>query len=321
MITPNPLTPFLDQLGFLVLDGGLATELEARGYDLADELWSARLLVDAPEAIRQVHLDYLAAGADCLITASYQATIPGFMKRGYSEALARDLLVKSVTLALDARVEFWAVPTNRVGRLKPLVAASIGPYGAALADGSEYTGVYDLDEADLLEFHRERWQILARTPADLLACETIPSYPETRALLRLLLETPGRMAWFSFTCRNEREISDGRPIRECAQLLDLHEQVAAIGINCTAPNLIPGLIREVRAVTAKPIIVYPNSGETYDVEAKRWRGIATSIDFAAASQDWCGAGASLIGGCCRTGPEHIRQIRAQLAGRTRQATS
>jgi len=295
-----------------MLDGGLATELENRGHDLDDILWSARLLVDDPAAIRQVHQDYLAAGADCLITASYQGTISGFMQRGLGEAQAEGLLNLAVQLALDARDEFWAKHDNRPGRIQPIVAASIGPYGAALADGSEYTGFYDLDEEGLGLFHRRRFQLLAETGADILACETIPSYSETRALISLLQEIPDRFAWFSFSCRDDKRISDGTPLAICAEMIDGIDQIAAVGINCTAPGLIPGLIGEIKLVSDKPIIVYPNSGEEYNGTSRRWLGSSDSDEFAQASLKWRAAGATMIGGCCRTGPDHIRQMRTLL---------
>jgi len=182
------LKPLLDRFEVILLDGGLATELEARGFDLDDDLWSARLLLEKPEAIRRVHLDYLQAGADCVVTSSYQATIEGFEKKGIGKRKAVDVLRRSVQLAQSARDEFWGNPANRSGRVRPLVAASVGPYGAYLADGSEYTGDYDLDEDGLVKFHRERWDVLATSGADLLACETIPSLPEALALGRLLRE-------------------------------------------------------------------------------------------------------------------------------------
>lgn len=310
----NPLTPFLEEQGYLIIDGGLATELEARGYDLNDALWSARLLADEPEAIRQVHLDYLRAGADVIITASYQATIPAFKARGMTEAEAIALIRRAVTLAREARDEFWAVAANREGRLRPLVAASVGPYGAYLADGSEYSGTYGLTEAELVAFHRQRWQILVESGPDLLACETIPSATEARALARLLPETPEMVAWFSFTGRNEREISDGTPFAKVVRELDPVAQVAAIGINCTPPRFVPGLVTEARAETEKPIVVYPNSGERYDAERKIWLGLSVPDKFAAQSVQWRAAGANLIGGCCRTGPAHIREVREEIGG-------
>lgn len=298
----------------MVLDGGLASELEARGCDLSDALWSARLLMDDPEQIRQVHLAYYQAGADCVITASYQASVAGFMAKGLSEEEAAAKLRLSAQLGLDARQEFWATEANRIGRLRPLVAASVGPYGAFLADGSEYTGDYDLDEEGLFAWHRRRWHILAESGVDLLACETLPSISEARALQRLLAESPEMPAWFSFSCRDGLHISDGTPITACGKLLAQEDQVVAIGINCTAPRFIPSLISQLRGVTQKPIVVYPNSGETYDVENKRWLGLSDAPSFGSHSFQWHQEGAALIGGCCRTGPAHIQQIAEQLRG-------
>lgn len=309
----NLLEPFIRQHGAFVLDGGLATHLEAKGYDLNDALWSARILLDAPDAIRDVHTDYLWAGADCIITASYQATLVGFQQRGLSEGEATVLLQRSVSLAKEARDQFWMHLLQKKGgdvlRQKPLVAASIGPYGAYLANGEEYTGDYDLDEAGLLDFHRRRWHILTAAAPDLLACETIPSLPEAKALKQLLVETPEMGAWFSFSCQNGRLISDGTPITTCAELLNDVEQVWAIGINCTAPRYIPDLIRELQRVTQKPIIVYPNSGEDYDPVEKVWLGESIPAEFGTYSREWRRLGAAAIGGCCRTTPAHIRQIR------------
>lgn len=304
----NPIQPFLDFQNALILDGGLATELEARGCDLSDKLWSARLLLDNPDLIRQVHLDYYWAGADCCISASYQATIAGFMGRGLSETEAVDLLRLSVRLVEEARNQFWSIPAHRTGRLRPIVAASVGPYGAALADGSEYTGDYDLDEDELVDWHRQRWHILAESGADILACETIPSHSESRALARLAAETPQMPVWVSFSCRDGKHINDGIPIADCAAHLDGVKQVVAVGINCTPPSYIPSLIREVRGVTQKPIVVYPNSGEVYDPVHKIWLGQSVPSEFGTFSREWRKEGAALIGGCCRTTPAHIRQV-------------
>lgn len=308
----NPLQPFIDFQGAVILDGALATELENRGYDIDDPLWSAKILLEAPEAIRQVHLDYLQAGADVLITASYQASFPGFAARGLSPAEATSLLERAIDLALEARDTFWADPANRQGRLKPLVAASIGPYGAYLANGAEYTGAYDLDEEGLYRWHRPRWEILAGSKADLLACETIPSFPETRALLNLLRETPGLSGWFSFTGRDGRHISDGTPLSRLADLLDSEPQVAGIGINCTPPQLIPELIEALTAATTKPLIIYPNSGESYDAATNSWSGVAFAEAYGTAAREWRKLGATCIGGCCRTTPAHIRAIADRL---------
>ncbi|MEU1720858.1 homocysteine S-methyltransferase [Actinomadura sp. ATCC 39365] len=284
----------------LVLDGGLSTHLESLGADLRDELWSARLLLEQPELIRRVHADYYAAGADVATTASYQATIPGFQRRGLDRSEAERLIRLSVELAGQARDE--------AGR--GLVAASVGPYGAYLANGAEYTGDYDLDEEGLLAWHRPRWEILAAAGADLLACETIPSYAEARALAGLLAATPEVKAWVSFSCRDAEHINDGTPIDRAAALFSGNPQVVAVGVNCTAPRHIPGLVA--RLSGGLPVVVYPNSGETWDAERRRWLGLSDPVEYGLAAKEWERAGASLIGGCCRTTPEHIRQIRAHL---------
>jgi homocysteine S-methyltransferase len=311
----NPLSPFLEYQGLLILDGGLATELEARGADLSDELWSARVLMEDPGQIREVHRDYLLAGADCIASASYQATIEGFVSRGMTERQAEALLVRSVTLARQARDDFWAQPGNRGRRLRPLVAASIGPYGAFLADGSEFRGDYDLSTAELERFHRRRWNILASCGADLLACETLPSRGEALALRGLLEQTPATVAWFSFSCRDSECISDGTAIEVVAEDLQDCPQIVALGINCTSPRFILDLVRALRRATDRPIVVYPNSGEGWDADARSW--IAAGRDALAldgAGQLWFHAGARLLGGCCRTGPAQISALRRRLLG-------
>ncbi|GAB3458680.1 homocysteine S-methyltransferase [Streptomonospora sediminis] len=302
----------------LVLDGGLATHLQDLGCDLSGGLWSARLLHDDPGLVRRAHRDYFAAGADVAVSAAYQASIPGFTARGLTRAQARGLISRSVELAAQARDEAGG----------GIVAAGVGPYGAALADGSEYTGDYGLDTgrsaasagsdtadtaagavAVLADWHRERWHLLAESGADLLACETIPSFAEARALVRLLAETPGVRAWFSFTCVDGEHISDGTPLAECAALLAGNPQVVAVGANCTAPRHITDLIGRIRGV---PAVVYPNSGASWDPRTREWSGGGDPADFGAAAREWQRAGARLIGGCCRTTPEHIRRVRAHL---------
>jgi homocysteine S-methyltransferase len=311
----NPLLPFLESQGLLILDGGLATELEARGADLSDELWSARVLMENPSLITEVHRDYLLAGADCIASASYQATIEGFVSRGMTDRQAQALLVRSVALARQARDEFWAQPGNRRRRLRPLVAASIGPYGAFLADGSEFRGDYDLSTADLEGFHRRRWHILASCGADLLACETLPSRREALALRTLLEQTPETVAWFSFSCRNGECISDGTAVEVVTEELQDCPQIVGLGVNCTSPRFILDLIRAFRRATDKPIVVYPNSGEGWDADARSWIGAgrdALSLD--GAGQLWFQTGARLLGGCCRTGPGQISALRRRLLG-------
>lgn len=294
----------------MVLDGGLATELEARGFDLEDPLWSARVLLEDPAAIQLLHGDYLAAGADCITSASYQATLEGLGREGFSRRRGEALLARSVDLAIAARDAFWGEPANRAGRLRPLVAASVGPYGAFLANGAEYTGDYDLDVAGLVAFHRRRLEVLAASGADLLACETIPSCLEARALCQLLDETQGPPAWLSFSCRDARRLSDGSDLGAVVAELEGCDRVIAIGVNCTAPGFLPGLIDRLAAASAKPIVVYPNSGEGYDAVGKTWSG-AGGLDVSAVG-DWLRRGARLIGGCCRVGPGEIQALRRCL---------
>jgi homocysteine S-methyltransferase len=304
----NPIASILDRFPALVIDGALATELEHRGFDLKDDLWSAKILLEKPEAIKQLHYDYFKAGADCAITASYQATIEGFMKRGLDEESAIDLIKKSVRLAIEARDEFWADEENRAGRLKPFVAASVGPYGAYLADGSEYRGNYGLTEEELMEFHRPRMRALIEAGAELLACETIPSPVEARALVRLLGEFEGMSAWISFSCRDEAHVCEGEKLEVCIRQVESSPQVAAVGINCTSPKFIPLLIREARRATDKPVLVYPNSGESYSAEKNDWNGDPVYASFGEEAKTWHEAGARLIGGCCRTSPQDIKTI-------------
>ena len=299
----------------IVLDGGLATALESLGHDLSDRLWSARLLLDDPNAIREVHRRYLEAGADCITTASYQASIEGFMGRGLTRARSVELLQFSVELAMQVRDDFWAVERNRPGRIRPLIAASIGPYGAYLANGAEYTGRYDLDEEGLYAFHQPRFEILADAGPDLLACETIPSQSEGRALARLVEQAPGVRAWMSFSCRDGHHLCDGTPFGEVIRGLSGRHGIVAIGVNCTAPQHVASLLEDARGETDLPLVAYPNSGEVYNVSAHGWSG-GPSTRLTDEAPRWRAAGARLIGGCCRTGFDDIRALRERLMRRT-----
>lgn len=310
----NPIASILNYYPALVIDGALATELERRGYDLKDSLWSAKILLEQPDAIKGLHYDYFKAGADCAITASYQATVEGFVKRGLNEKEAISLIQKSVKLAIEARDKFWADESNRNGRSKPFIAASVGPYGAFLADGSEYRGNYGLTEKEVMDFHRPRMKALLEAGADILACETIPCLIEAQALSKLLIEFPNIMAWFSFSARDEKHISEGQVFAECVKLLENNSQIAAIGINCTSPKYIPSLIREAKKATNKPVLVYPNSGESYNATKRNWNGKPVFESFGEHAREWYDAGARLIGGCCRTTPEDIRVIASWVRG-------
>jgi homocysteine S-methyltransferase len=306
----NPIESILEKHPIAILDGALATELEGRGCNLNDDLWSARILMEQPELIRQIHLDYFNAGADFAITASYQATVEGFARRGLNKDESLALMQKSVKIAQDARDEFWSAETNRVNRSYPLIAASVGPYGAFLADGSEYRGDYNLTEGQLIDFHRPRVEALIASDADLLACETIPCLIEAQALVKLLGEFPKTYAWFTFSAKDGEHICNGEKIADCAKWLDKYPQVVAIGINCTSPRYIPSLIREIRKHTSKPVMVYPNSGEVYNPDTNTWHGETSSEEFGLQSQDWYQNGAQILGGCCRTTPQHIREIKS-----------
>ena len=308
----NPFLPVLRNQTAVILAGGLATTLEDRGHDLDDDLWSARVLLEDPEAISEVHSDFLAAGADCITTATYQASIPGFLKRGLDPEQARAQLGAAVDLAISTRDEFWARPDNRPGRVKPLVAACVGPYGAFLADGSEYVGKYLIDDKELADFHRERWHILANGQADLLACETLPNLREAAVLLELLDKTPDRWAWFSFSCRDGHHLCDGTPFAEAVALCAAHQRVAAVGVNCTAPEFITPLMSGARDVTDLPLIAYPNSGEVFDPAGKTWRAGGSGRDLGSETSEWLSLGVNVIGGCCRVGPAAIAKLRLTL---------
>lgn len=303
----NPIEAILSEHSIAVLDGALATELERHGCDLDDPLWSARILLDQPELIYQVHYDYFQAGADVAITASYQATIEGFLSRGIEEKEALRLIKSTVELANKARNDFWR-ENAQVDRPKPLVAASVGPYGAFLADGSEYRGDYGVTDETLKQFHRARLSALIEAGADVLAIETIPSLQEAKVVGELLKEFPDTYAWLSFSLKDENSISDGTSLEECAAFFESHDQIAAIGINCAPITFVTKAIARLSEHTQKPIIVYPNSGEVYDPEHKTWSGSKECVELHLSAEEWFQAGARLIGGCCRTEPHHIQKL-------------
>jgi homocysteine S-methyltransferase len=307
---PNPFDLFLAAQPLVVLDGALATELESRGADLNDPLWSAKCLQEQPRLIHAVHLDYFKAGADVATTATYQATFQAYQRRGIAPPAAERLMRSAVALAFEAREEFWADPLNRASRQRPIVAASIGPYGAMLADGSEYRGGYAAADRELRDFHAPRLRLLAESGADMLAFETLPCLREALVLVRLLEEYPQMSAWISFSCRDGRSTCEGDEADACAAALDGADQVAAVGVNCTPPQHVEQLLLRMRARTGKPLIAYPNSGEGYDATAKTWIGHPGEQPVATHVRSWIDAGARIIGGCCRTTPRDIEMIRA-----------
>lgn len=312
----NVIRAYLKKQKYLIIDGALGTELERRGGNLDDPLWSARLLCDNPDMIAAVHSDYLHAGADCLITASYQATFQGLARHGFTHEQAQKLIRSAVTLAKTIVDAFWADPNNRINRLKPLVAASVGPYGAFLANRSEYTGNYGISEDELVDFHKERLKTLISAGPDLLACETLPCFAEARALVRLLEALVGDLdmipAWFSFSARDGQHINSGEKIRDCAQWLDGKPCVTAMGINCTDPIHMASLVKEIRSVTDKPVVVYPNKGEKYNNLTKSWTPKPGLSSFNEMTTQCVKHGARLIGGCCHTTPDDIRRLALAL---------
>ena len=304
----NPIETILARQSVMILDGAFGTELERQGYNINDALWSAKILMENPEAIAKVHEDYLKAGADCITTASYQASFDGFMKRGLSEDEAKKLIQSSVCIAKQVREAFWKDTSLHVKRSKPLVAASVGPYGAYLADGSEFRGDYGLDEIALSVFHRKRLEALIQAEPDVLACETIPCLIEAKVLCKLLENHSNTLAWMSFSAKDGVHINSGERIQECAAFLQTQKQIVAIGINCTAPQYIESLIDEIKAVSDKPIMVYPNAGATYNALTKTWDGFSSHASFGKMAYGWYQKGASIIGGCCQTTPEDIAHI-------------
>ena len=292
-----------------ILDGGLATELEARGHDLADRLWSARLLLDEPGAIEDVHLAYFRAGARVATTASYQATVPGFAAAGLDRDAALDAIRLSVELARRARDRFMAETGDGEGLL---VAGSVGPYGAMLADGSEYRGDYDPGDATLRDVHGPRIEALMEAGADLLAIETIPTMREARVLVDLVAES-GAAAWLSYQCRDDSTTAAGEPIADAVALAGDVPGIVAVGVNCTAPRHVPSLLAAAGAATTKRLIAYPNAGDTWDTKDRRWIATDRSGGYdPTAVASWTALGATWLGGCCGTGPADIAALAAAV---------
>ncbi|MGV9238287.1 homocysteine S-methyltransferase [Streptomyces nigra] len=290
--------------GTVVLDGGLSNQLEAQGHDLSDELWSARLLAEEPEAIVEAHLAYFEAGADVAITAGYQATFEGFARRGVDRERAAGLIASSVELAREAARRARA---RGIGR--PLwVAASAGPYGAMLADGSEYRGRYGLSVAELERFHRPRLEVLAGARPDVLALETVPDTDEAEALLRAVRGL-GVPAWLSYTISGDRTRA-GQSLEEAFGLAAGADEVIAVGVNCCAPEDVEGAVAIAARVTGLPVVAYPNSGESWNATTRAWDGRPTLSP--ALARQWRASGAHLIGGCCRVGPPTITALSRTL---------
>lgn len=298
----------------IVLDGALGTELESRGYDVSGKLWSAKYLLNNPQIIQRVHEDYVWAGSDIITTSSYQASIPAFIEAGLTAEAGYDLLKETVRLARSAIDQVWQELSEeeRSKRPYPLVAGSVGPYAAYLADGSEYTGDYQLTKEEFQSFHRPRIQALLEAGSDLLAIETIPNGAEAAALLDLLAtEFPKSEAYLSFTAQTETAISDGTPIKEVGTWAQASSQILAVGFNCTAPHLISPLLNRLSQVCHKPLLIYPNSGEIYDGKSQTWHDDPEQgKTLLENSQIWQQQGVRLLGGCCRIRPADITKLAA-----------
>ena len=299
--TPPLVTVFAQALHRpLLLDGGLATALEDHGHDLSDPLWSARVLLDDPDAVVAAHQRFVAAGAEILTTATYQASMPGLAARGLD--ISQSLAVLRRATALARRVA-QAAP-HRV-----FVAASAGPYGAWLADGSEYRGDYSVEQDALVEFHRQR--LAGFVGADVVAFETVPCAREVAAIVEACdALPPGLGAWVSLSCRDDAHTADGAPIEHSVRAATRSPRVLAVGVNCGAPEDVSGLLRRIAATTERPLVAYPNAGRRYRGGA--WHGDPiTPARFAELTRTWVDAGARVVGGCCQIGCTHLSACRTQ----------
>lgn len=302
------LEDILEKNGIMVIDGSMSTALEALGADNSSKLWTAAALAENPDLVKQVHIDYFKAGADCGITCTYQATIPGLKEHGYTNEEAERLIADSIRIFLEARDEWWESEGKVAGRAYPICLAGLGPYGAYLADGSEYTGNYGVSDNVLYEFHRRRLEIVKEAGAEIALIETQPSLNEAIIAANICEELDFDY-WISFSCRDGYRINEGDKISDCARVLsDGFPHLKMIGVNCSKPEYIASLIRELKSASDLPIGVYPNSGLIYDPETKTWTQPQNVMNFGAYALDYMQAGAVAVGGCCTTACEQIKQV-------------
>ncbi|OUM62712.1 hypothetical protein PIROE2DRAFT_69463 [Piromyces sp. E2] len=306
----------LEKQDYLILHGALGTELESQGYDVSGKLWSANYLISQPEVIEKIHESYILSGSDIVTTSTYQATIPGLIENGLSQSEAENIIRLTVKLAKTARDNAWTKLSNdeRSNRLYPLISGDVGPYAAYLANGSEYTGKYNINKEALKAFHRPRIALLLDEGVDLLAVETIPNFEEAQAIAEILMEEyPQVESYFSFTSQNGLTISDGTPIKEVAAYCDKVKQILAMGLNCCLPTIYENGLNEFIKITKKPLVTYPQSGEIFDKETKTWH---VSSDKSPSLVDnikhWLDLGAKIVGGCCRIRPHDIKILRKEL---------
>ena len=275
------------------LDGGLSTALENNGNKLNTSLWTGEMIRTNPGEIIKAHLDFINAGAQIIISSSYQLSFAGCSKRGWSDEQTQSALIKSTQLAKDAVL---------ASGKEVKVAASIGPYGAHLADGSEYKGNYNVSKSIIKDFHARRLAVLLSTNPDLLALETMPDTFEVEVLLDLLKDSPVPF-WISYSCKEGNQTNAGQSF---ADAVNLSQSAMAVGINCTKPELISDLLGS--AKSEKPFIVYPNAGRVWDAKNKLWNGEGTQSFSKQIIYDWVSLGAEIIGGCCGVGPNEIAEI-------------
>ena len=307
------LKELLAQKQILVLHGPLGTELEAMGYDVSGKLWSAKYLLEKPDVIQELHEIYLNNGSNILTTSTYQATIPGLEAAGLNPEQAADIIRLTVQLAHQARDNYWQNLSDeqKTQTIYPLISGDVGPYAAYLADGSEYNGQYGkVSLQELKDFHRPRIQIFLEQEVDMLALETIPNRLEVQAVTELLSEEfPQVEAYMSFTAQEVGKISDGTALKDVIALVEACPQILAVGFNCTQPQLYDDLLQETRTLTTKPLVTYPNSGETYDGVTQTWHhsheGKGSLVEQ---SLHWIHLGARIVGGCCRTRPAEIAAL-------------
>lgn len=302
----NEFKTWLEKQKYVIIDGAMSTPLEQKGLELNHKLWTAKVLLDKPEKITEVHREYFEAGANVAITASYQASILGFTDLGFSEKEAEELIRKTVKLAKTARDEV-KVPQ------KMWVAGSVGPYGAYLADGSEYRGDYNVDSEFLREFHEKRIELLLEEGVDLLAIETIPNFEEIKVLLEILKQYPNAVAWVTCSLRDSEHISDGTSLLDVQKFLESNEQIVAYGVNCVKPELVDETIKLLSKNNKKELIVYPNGGAVYNPEIKEWSSSEHAEHlFRKDALEWYNEGCHLIGGCCCTNKTDIEVLSENL---------
>ena len=283
------------QQDIVILDGGFGTTVEQFGYDVKHELWSSNLIQSNPEAVYKVHKAFVDSGAEIILTNTYQASVQSFLNIGIDRATACTYLATAVELA------------TRAAGNRAIVAGSLGPYGAMLGNGSEYTGHYEETEADYIQYHKERLDILIEAGISVFAFETIPNIEEIKAVRTLLLDYPSIETWISVTLKDHDHLSDGTPLEAVIEVVNEIENVLAFGVNCTSVNVIDAAVDKLITLSAKPLILYPNSGRQYDAVHKVWidREDASLVE---AAPRWKEKGVKIIGGCCQVGPGEIKEL-------------